>query len=507
MDDSRFIPAFDCPQPTALKQQTVQYDRSSMTHWKTYRQFSLWLLVVVAVFGVGRTAGWYLKRRQVVSRQREIVKLLDELNAHYYFDFQLDLDNGQETLIDLESDQAKVHWLARLLGDPGWCHDIFYVSFAQFDQIQEDGGMATGRPDIGPKQIDMLTDLKGLKWLALIGTGVTDESLRKLSIQLEIERLWLSQTGISDLGVSHLGNCPQLTHLFIEGTQTTDASIRVAARLPCLQVLSAGSRAITSLGLTVLAEADSLQELYLDQLPADDRALLAFGNLAQLKRLSLRQSAISGDGLKHLEKLSQLEQLRLDGTRVTDESLEAARGWPRLQELSLAGTAISDTGLGKLAPCSQLVKVELSGTRCTLGGIIELLVGKQRKSLAEALTVVFATRRNKLGDLISLDLKPITVNDNDIDALRPLKNLQWLEMPNNSLTDLGVDKLVDVNFPQLSLLRVDNSSITDRGFQRLLQIGSLRDLHISNCQVSETAVQQARRQRPSLRITWRGLSR
>ena len=82
-----------------------------------------------------------------------------------------------------------------------------------------------------------LRGLKGLQWLTLRYTRVTDAGLTQLRGLKGLQELDLSGSHVTDAGVAHLGECKGLQRLVVKGTEVTDAGIaELKKSLPDLKV-------------------------------------------------------------------------------------------------------------------------------------------------------------------------------------------------------------------------------------------------------------------------------
>ena len=464
---------------------------------RSIRRIAPLLLVICCVFLLGRLAGWIGSRRAAIVSRKPILEELDRLGAHYYYDYQL-IDPETAKLADEGGPEIKKHWLVPLLGRD-WCHDVFYVTFAKFDSHRTDGSVATQQSNVDDRTLQTLAELKGLRWLALTGTAVSDQGIASLTSLPTLERLWLGQTQITNSGLKHLAALPSLTHLAIEATPTSDQGLAFLVGLPKLKSLSLGSPLFTAFGLRQLQRAQLAEYLYLDRLPVDDNVLAAIGELSQIRTLSLRQTAITDNGLRSLSQLRKLKELRLDGCRLSNIALRPASEWKALETISFANTQIGDAGLQFLADCSALKSIEVSESACTLKGIIDLLVGKLGMKLPIALKTAFNAKLDSSGNVMSVNLGPVRMMDNDIELLSGLQQLQWLAMQNSELTDAGAKRISELGFPQLSLLKLDNARITDDGLKSLSALPSLRDLHIQQTRVTPMALAALKAAKPYLR--------
>lgn len=455
-------------------------------------------LVVCVVFILGRQAGWISSRRALIDSRKSILTELDLLGAHYYYDYQL-IDGETSKLADEDSPEIKKHWLTPLFGRD-WFHDVFYVTFAKFKSHRTDGSIATQQINIDDRTLLSLAELRGLRWLALTGTGISDQGIGSLSTMSTLERLWLSQTQITNAGLAQLASLSSLTHLSIEATPTSDQGLGFVVGLPKLKSLSLGSPLFTSAGLRQLQYAKAIEHLYLDRLPVDDSVLAAVGQLTEIRTLSLRQTAITDQGLDYLNQLRKLKELRLDGCQLSDASLRSASKWKSLESISFANTQIGYKGLQFLAGCDALKSIEVSESACTLQGVIDLLVGKLGRNLPNAVKIAFGAKLDSSGNVTSLNLGPVRIADSDIELLSGLQQLQWLAMQNNDLTDAGAKRIAELGFPHLKMLKLDNARITDDGLESLSTLTNLRDLHIRQTQISPKAVLATQVTKPYLRI-------
>ena len=465
---------------------------------KSARQIVQMGLVICLVFVLGRLGGWIVNRRAVIDTRKPILAELDRLGAHYYYDYQL-IDSEMPKLADEGSPDIKKHWLVPLFGRD-WFHDVFYVTFAKLDGHRTDGAAAMQQSKIDDRTLLELSELQGLRWLALTGTGISDSGMVTLSKQLALERLWVSQTQITDAGLKQLASMGSVTHLSIEVTPTSDHGLAFLVGLPKLRSLSLGSPLFTSAGLRQLQQARSIEHLYLDFLPVDDSVLAAIGELRQIRTLSLRQTAITDEGLDRLKGLQKIKELRLDGCRLSDAALLPASEWKELEILSLANTRIGDQGLRFLAGCNALQTIRVSESACTLTGVLDLLVGKLGRDLAKALTTAFNAKLDRGGNVTSVNLSSVRITDGDIELLSGLQQLQWLTMQNNELTDAGARRIAELGFSHLKMLKLDDARITDDGLASLSTLTNLRDLHIGKTRITPQALVAMQASKPFLRI-------
>lgn len=467
---------------------------SAFARWK---RSAIFALVATAIFIVASGLGWIFARSRYASTQADVRALISQLGGHYYYDYQLS-ESDDSQLADDDNIHSRPHWLTGLLGKD-FVHDLFYISFARFRELRQDGAVAAERTEVGDEQLVEILKLERLRWLALPGTAVTDEGVKALARLPRLEKVWLSQTRITDRSLKLLSRFPHLIHLSIEATPTTDIGVRHIANLKQLEVLSVGSPHITPEGLAPLARLASLKELHADRLTIDASFLRGVAQHNRLQVLSLRHTSVTDNAVNALVSLDSLTRLLLDGTNISDAALINAN-WPNLLEFSARGTRLTDAGLQFLVGCNKLKLLKLEGTQCTLSGIKQLLVDKQSRTWQSALGLVFKTKVNDRQELISLDTSGFRLRDQDVPHLAAFSELHWLVMPGSELTDAGVQELAAGKLDALTLLNLNGSNITDAGLHQLSKLKSLRNLHLAGTQVSPSAVSEIAQTFPALRV-------
>jgi hypothetical protein len=234
------------------------------------------------------------------------------------------------------------------------------------DELLEVTLTGTGFADDGLAQ---LSDLPGVRALALGGTQVTDAGLAHLKRLTHMRRLILDDTRITDAGVAQLKELTNLEELFLTKTQVTDAGLVHLKRLSKLKVLGLEKTRVTDEGL---AHLKGLTGLYF---------------------LMLMQTKVTDSGLTHLRELTKLEVLWLADTRVTDTGLVHLQALPNLVDLRLGGTRVSDAGLAHLTRMTSLGILTLDKTKVTGAGIADLQRALPELTVSTATSVQGASSR------------------------------------------------------------------------------------------------------------------
>ena len=135
-----------------------------------------------------------------------------------------------------------------------------------------------------------------LRSLCLGKTKVTDEGLRHVGSQSELDWLDLTGTAVTDSGVKFLGSSRNLRQVSLDRTQVTDAII------------------------SWLADCAQLEELDLSNTSLTDEGVRQLGRHHSLKVLWLTNTAITDQSVATLSQLSSLEFLSVDGTGISDQA-------------------------------------------------------------------------------------------------------------------------------------------------------------------------------------------
>ncbi len=141
-------------------------------------------------------------------------------------------------------------------------------------------------------------------------------------------------------------------NFYLLGTNVTDASLKPLKDIATLMHLNLANTAITDTGLGQVKGLVNLRRLHLEKTGITDAGLAHLMGLVNLNYLNLYGTAVSDGGLKHLEGLRNLKSLYLWQTQVTDEGvaslkkalpeLEIVRGWDLKAEVKKEGDESSD---------------------------------------------------------------------------------------------------------------------------------------------------------------------
>jgi serine/threonine protein kinase len=222
-----------------------------------------------------------------------------------------------------------------------------------------DAGIARLQGLINLRRLDLwatqLTDagvvslgrLEKLEWLSLGETRVTGNGLAGIRGLTNLRQLTLWWNRITDDDLVHLEGLLRLESLTLAGTPVTDRGVAHLKGLPQLRHLNLYTTQAAGEWMANPQGLAQLKSLSLRRVPGVDANLVHLRNLPQLESLTLGLT-VTDAGLVHLRGLTQLKSLKLDGNRVTDAGIKQLRGLTQLKELDLRETAVTPQGIEDL---------------------------------------------------------------------------------------------------------------------------------------------------------------
>jgi len=228
----------------------------------------------------------------------------------------------------------------------------------------------TGITDQGLAYLAELTRLKrlsagGMTPVELTASGpYTDEGLLHLSRLKRLEELSIcSGVGITDAGVSHIAQLPNLKRLDLMCNGLSNDGLATLATIKSLRYLTLGfpnSRRVTVSGLNHLNALTNLMFLTVLSVMRDN-AVLNLSGLTQLETLTLAVEPTMRDEdvacLANLTRLTSLQSIR----GVSDEGIAHLAGLTGLERLTAGGPSVTDSGLRYLANMKKLNHLTITG--------------------------------------------------------------------------------------------------------------------------------------------------
>jgi Leucine-rich repeat (LRR) protein len=165
-------------------------------------------------------------------------------------------------------------------------------------------------------------------------TGLNDDNIKHLKGLVDLEKLLLYGTRVTDKGMAELAGLTKLKELDLRGTPCGTADMEAyLPHMPQLEILD-------------LSESNS---------PVVDQAMPAIAKLTKLVNLNLWHTDVSDNAVALLAALPNLTSLNLDDNkRVTDASMDTVGKLTKLEYLHIGSTNVTDAGLAKLHNLKQL---------------------------------------------------------------------------------------------------------------------------------------------------------
>ncbi|XVF53063.1 hypothetical protein PTKIN_Ptkin05aG0069400 [Pterospermum kingtungense] len=386
---------------------------------------------------------------------------------------------------------------------------------------------------------------------------VSDAGVRHLISISTLEKLWISETGVSANGVALLSSLKNLSLLDLGGLPVTDTALYSLQALTKLQYLDLWGSKISNKGALVLKRFPKLSFLNLAW-----TNVTIFPNLSSLECLNMSNCTINsilqseGDKaslvklifagatfMNEADVFSCIEKSFLSLLDVSNSSLNQfyfLAGMKMLEHLNLSSSIMGDDSV-ELIVCigANLKNLNLSGTRVSSAGI-GILAGHVPKlgflclshtaiddvalsyiSLMPSLKVIDLSNTNikgfihqpgteshiystltalqNLSYLESLNLEHTLVRDQDLYPLSNCKELSHLSLKCASLTDATLHHLSSL--PKLTNLRVCEAVLTNSGLDAFTPPATLRVLDLMGCWLlTEDAVSSFLRKYPQVEI-------
>ncbi len=234
-----------------------------------------------------------------------------------------------------------------------------------------------GGSSFSPETMELLSAFKGLRYLGIPQTNMSDSGVQFFSGLRHLRVLWMQNTHISDVGLEVICGLPALRELLLSGTGVTDRGLPALSRLPFLHDLELGRcKGVTNSGVASLPLSNKWNFLSLAETPITDDCVDHIIQMSTLRRLDLGGTTVSNRAVEKLPTLNALENLNLSGTpNITDACIDHISLMHPLVVLSIRKTAISDASVQKLLKLTNLLTLDITGTEVSEQGIAALKAG------------------------------------------------------------------------------------------------------------------------------------
>lgn len=213
-----------------------------------------------------------------------------------------------------------------------------------------------------------LSELPDLEWLELIGTAINGAGLTYLKELNKLTRVDLIKCPIIEDNLKCL-LCHKIKHLDFTESPVGDRAAWYAAQLPDLEYVNFNVTAATDLTADYMTYLHQLKYLYLLRTKITDKCAEKIAALNNLEVLDVRETAITDVVGKKIGSLPKLRQIYLCGTNITDATVSALVNCPALEVLELHDTKITDACIPSLKKLTRLKNVSLYRTLVTQAAI------------------------------------------------------------------------------------------------------------------------------------------
>uniref|UniRef100_A0A7N1A502 Uncharacterized protein n=1 Tax=Kalanchoe fedtschenkoi TaxID=63787 RepID=A0A7N1A502_KALFE len=335
--------------------------------------------------------------------------------------------------------------------------------------------------------ITRLSSFKDLSLLDLGGLPVTDQALSSLQVLKKLQYLDLWGTDISDKGASFLKSFPKLTFVNLAWTNVT--------KLPSLPFLASLNMSNCLINSIFEEDGDgfALRNLIFSGATftsASEPFLLL--NTSSVLHLDL--SGVLLHDFSFLCDMRALTHLDLSSSVIKDDSIEVVRSaGANLRNLNLSNTKVTSFGVQLLAgyvPC--LESICLANTHIDDTSIYYLSMIPALKSIDLSKTCVKGYKHHPgsepvwllsdlqtLAALESMDLQGTQVIDEALLPLLGCKKLDCLLLRSASLTDMFLHHLSAL--PRLTVVGFRDAVLTNSGLQAFRPPVTLKSLDLRGC--------------------------
>ncbi|CAA7037405.1 unnamed protein product [Microthlaspi erraticum] len=396
-------------------------------------------------------------------------------------------------------------------------------------------------PRINNSTLWPITGLTSLKELDLSRCSkVTDAGIKHLQSVANLEKLWISQTGVTEAGISLLASLRNLCLLDLGGLPVTDHNLSSLQALTKLEYLDIWGSNVTNQGAVGILKFPNLSFLnlswtsvtqapnvpHLECLHMNKCTLLSIeithtSASASLKKLVLSGATFSAEtetffftnkssvtyldvsktslqNFAFLETMTKLEHLDLSSTAFGDDSVEfVACVGDTLRNLNVSDTKITTAGVEILS--GHVPKLETLSLSQTFVDDLSILYISTMMPCINALDLSMTSIRGfiqqqeeeskkskpslaalqSLTSLGTLSLEHPYLSDNALSPLSSLTGLTHLSLRSTSLTDFTLHNLSSL--PNLVSLGVRDAVLTSIGLEKFKPPLTLRTLDLRGC--------------------------
>ncbi|XP_073130659.1 uncharacterized protein [Henckelia pumila] len=324
-------------------------------------------------------------------------------------------------------------------------------------------------------------DLRGenrvdAEWMAYLGAFQYLSSLFLSDChKINNSALWC-MTGMLSLKEVDLSRCSKIT----------DAGIKHLLSIPALEKLSISETGVTADGVALLASLTNLLVLDLGGLPVTDSALGSLQVLTKLEHLDLWGSEVSNGGVLHLKQLPKLKNLNLAWTGVTELPYLSS-----LVCLNMSNCTILSLFEGNYHK-AQLEKLIMHGAKITDAYEVFQYVETNMLSFLDISNCSLDSFcfLPSMEAMTHLNLGDSSLVDNSVEHIAYIgANLRYLNLCNTRVSSEGIGALAGL-VPNLETILLAGTLVDDTAVLYISMMPSLKVVDLSRTNVKGGLIHQ-----------------
>jgi hypothetical protein len=326
-----------------------------------------------------------------------------------------------------------------------------------------------------------------LTQLMLDGATITDFGF--LAALVVLERIELADTGIDDAGFAYLPCIARLTNVDLSRTKIGNATMRrLAAAQDLVWLLVTGTR-ITDAGLLNLHLCGALGVLWCSAPGVTGASLQTIGRLQRLVNLNITGIGATDAQMSALDRLAQLRHLHASGNAFTDQLASTCPNLlGRLREAALSETGIGQRVIRALGASACLESLFIQ--RCSNVTSLTRVLGNGQLKVLDADGCSNLAQFGELDGCIRLETliaSGTAIGARRLRGLGALTALRRLELGGTIASDELLERTIS-RMPLLERLDLDDTGVSDATLQQLVEHPSLRELRLSNTNVTSAGM-------------------
>ena len=211
---------------------------------------------------------------------------------------------------------------------------------------------------LDPVLAGRIASVRTLETLELTRVSVRDVEAVRAALASASFRVLHVEEGSAHVLNAVRGMYEPVSELRLEGRWLGPDVLSALSRMRHLRIVRLSQTEISNYGLSFLRNLPGLEALHLDEETVNNQSPMYLRGLP-LRSLSCRCPGLGDVGARHLRQLNALERLRLEDTALTNEGVTSLGQLSALTDIVLAGADVADVGLRALTVLPGLRRLDL----------------------------------------------------------------------------------------------------------------------------------------------------